>query len=59
MWWDFPDSSLVITPGFHCWGHKFDPWSEHEDAACCTTAALPHPRKKKVIPVWFRIQKCH
>ena len=23
---EFPGGSVVRTPGFHCWGPKFDPW---------------------------------
>ena len=25
--WDFPDSAVVETLGFHCREHRFDPWS--------------------------------
>ena len=25
--WDLPDDLVVKTPGFHCRGHRFDPWS--------------------------------
>ena len=27
--WDFPGSLVVKTPGFHCSGHRFDPWSRN------------------------------
>ena len=27
MGWDFPGGPVVKTPGFHCKGHRFDPWS--------------------------------
>ena len=25
--WDFPGGLVVKTLGFHCRGHRFDPWS--------------------------------
>lgn len=32
--WDFPDSSVVKTPCYHCGGAQVDPWLGNKDPAC-------------------------
>ena len=34
IWWDFPGSPAVETPGFWCRGHRFDPWLGNWDLIC-------------------------
>ena len=40
----FPDSPVVRTPCFHCWGPGFNPWTGNKDFT--TRAAQPKIKEK-------------
>ena len=46
VWWYFPGSSVVITLGLRCRGHRFDTWSEHKGPHAVPLQAPTPPEKK-------------
>ena len=50
---EFPGGPVVRTWCFHCWGHRFDSWSQNSESASCG----PKKKKQREPPLTLNMQK--